>query len=77
MKRILRIAVADFSVDPSAVALLRFGEAARSAFSGAEPIVGHPDADWKYQDQHIFVNNIDLAASVLIDANPERRAPID
>lgn len=61
-----QMSVADFSVDPAAVALLRFSTAAERMLTGNEVLLDHPDADWMTQSQHLFRDNLRSAASTLV-----------
>jgi hypothetical protein len=61
-----QMSIADFSVDPNAIALLRFNRAAERMLSGDEVVLGHPDADWSTQSQHLFRDNLRVAAANLI-----------
>ena len=58
-----QIAIADFAVDPSAVDLLRFKEAAFSALQSSEPILNHPKADWNNQREHIFHHRLTVVTN--------------
>jgi hypothetical protein len=61
-----QLSFADFSVDASAVALLRFHTAAERMLSGDDVVLGHPSADWTAQTQHLFRDNLRVAAARLI-----------
>jgi hypothetical protein len=61
-----QMSVADFSVDPDAIALLRFNRSAERMLSGDDVVSGHPDADWSTQSQHLFRDNLRVAAARLI-----------
>lgn len=61
-----KMALADFSVDRSALALLRFNTAVERLLTGDDVVRGLPDVDWRTQSQHIFRDNLRAAASVLI-----------
>lgn len=61
-----QMAFADFSVDPDAIALLRFNSAAIRMLSGDAILLGHPKADWATQTQHLFRDNLTVAAARLI-----------
>jgi hypothetical protein len=61
-----QIAFADFSVDPAALDLLRFRKAAFTALSGDLLVAGHPQVDWNYQAQHVFVDNLSKSANALV-----------
>ena len=60
---------ADFSVDPDAVALLRFQTAADRMLTGADAVEGHPGLDWSTQSQHVFRDNLRAAAATLISSS--------
>ena len=61
-----QITYAYFSVDMTAVELLRFKRAASLALSDADPILKHPDARWIGQSQHLFSGTINKLANALI-----------
>jgi len=61
-----QMSFADFSVDPAAIALLRFNTAAERMLAGNEIVLDHPEADWDAQTQHLFRDNLRAAASTLI-----------
>jgi hypothetical protein len=61
-----QMSIADFSVDPAAVALLRFNTTAERMLTGNEIVLDHPDADWSKQSQHLFRDNLRAAATKLI-----------
>lgn len=61
-----QISLADFSVDADAVALLRFKRSVFAAFSSAEAIGDHPDANWQVQEQHIFYHSLSRIAHAII-----------
>ena len=61
-----QMSIADFSVDPNAIALLRFNRAAERMLSGDEVVLDHPGADWATQSQHLFRDNLRVAAATLI-----------
>lgn len=61
-----QMSVADFSVDPDAIALLRFNRSAERMLSGDDVIGDHPGADWATQSQHLFRDNLRVAAARLI-----------
>lgn len=72
-----QMSVADFSVDPGAIALLRFNRAAERMLSGDDVVFGHPAADWSTQSQHLFRENLRAAAARLIAEDDERAAVMD
>lgn len=61
-----QMSVADFSVDPAAVALLRFNTASERMLSGDDIVLQHPATDWSTQSQHLFRDNLRVAAARLI-----------
>src|SRR5882762_9627649 len=61
-----QIAYADFSVDPSGVDLLRFKRAALTAFTDADSILDHPEANWNAEKEHIFSGTLSRLASAII-----------
>jgi hypothetical protein len=68
-----QMSTADFSVDPAAIALLRFNTNAERMLSGNEIVLEHPEVDWDAQSQHLFRDNLRAAAAKLIvedDAGP-------
>jgi hypothetical protein len=60
------MSVADFSVDPGAIALLRFNRTAERMLSGDDVVLEHPAADWSTQSQHLFRDNLRVAAAGLV-----------
>jgi hypothetical protein len=71
-----QMSFADFSVDPSAIELLRFKRAAAIALSDSDPILDHPNATWYGQDQHLFANTIDRVASAIIIREDESNSRV-
>jgi hypothetical protein len=61
-----QMSFADFSVDSSAVALLRFNTAAERMLTGDEILLDHPDADWSGQSERVSRENLRAAAAKLI-----------
>lgn len=61
-----QMSFADFSVDPDTIALLRFDSAAIRMLSGDKIVLKHPNADWSRQTQHLFRDNLRVAAARLI-----------
>jgi hypothetical protein len=57
------MSVADFSVDPGAIALLRFNRAAERMLSGDDVVLDHPGADWSTQSQHLFATTFEQLPS--------------
>jgi len=72
-----QMSVADFSVDPGAIALLRFNRAAERMLSGDDVVFDHPAADWSTQSQHLFRDNLRAAAARLIAEDDESVAVMD
>ncbi len=66
-----QLSYADFSVDPSAVKLLRFKKAAGMALASDKPILSHPNARWDTQTEHIFYDNLSRVASRIIIEGPD------
>lgn len=65
-----QITYADFSVDLSAIALLRYKKAAHMALSDGDIILDHPKANWNYQEEHLFSGTVgSLANSIIIPDN--------
>lgn len=64
-----QIAYADFSVDITAVELLRFKKGAYAALSGGSLVDGHPSINWDDEEQHVFFDHISHAAAALIVHN--------
>lgn len=61
-----QMSIADFSVDPEAIALLRFKRAGERMLTGSKVVRKHPDADWSTQSGHLFRDNLRAAAAKLI-----------
>jgi hypothetical protein len=61
-----QMTTSDFSVDSSAVDLVKFALAAPRTLSGSEVLLRHPDMDWSSQSQHVFYETSGAAASRLI-----------
>ena len=61
-----QIAYADFTVDPSAIRLLRFRRAASLAWSGDGVVLDHPDVNWKWQEQHVVTDRLAGVAETLL-----------
>jgi hypothetical protein len=61
-----QIAYADFTVDPSAIRLLRFRRAASLAWSGDAVVLDHPNVNWKRQQQHIVSDRLTAVAEALV-----------
>jgi hypothetical protein len=60
------MSVADFAVDRGALELLRFDDLANRMLTGDEIVLGHPRADWSTQSDHLFRDNLRVAAGTLI-----------
>jgi hypothetical protein len=65
-----QISIADFSVDPEAVDLLRFKRAAFRAFNDDRPILNHPDENWDYAEEHLF-NHLTAKMASALAITPE------
>lgn len=61
-----QMTTSDFSVDSSAIDLVKFALAAPRTLSGSEVLLRHPDADWSSQSQHVFFDTSGAAANRLI-----------
>ena len=61
-----QIAYADFSVDHSAVRLLRFRKAASLALSGDEVVRDHPKVNWERQEEHVMSDRLAAVADALV-----------
>jgi hypothetical protein len=61
-----QIAYADFSIDQTAIGLLRFKRAAYMALTDGDPILNHPNANWKRQQEHLYSGNLNNLAHLLI-----------
>lgn len=66
-----QMAIADFTVDSSALDLVQFAIAAPKTLSGSELLLHHPHADWSTQAQHLFFDTARAAASRLIVAQED------
>ena len=64
-----QLAVADFSVDPGALDLLRLKAAMEEMLTGGEVLLDHPKADWAAQTDHLFGDNLRSAAGKLLVVN--------
>jgi hypothetical protein len=66
---------ADFAVDQGALELLRFDHVAGRMLSGDEIVLGHSAADWSFQTDHLFRDNLRVAAASLVvhEAGQEAR----
>jgi hypothetical protein len=61
-----QIAYADFSVDPSTVDLLHFKDAAVRCMSSSTIALGHPNANWNNQVEHVFWDVLSMIAAAMI-----------
>jgi hypothetical protein len=68
-----QITYADFSVDASAVELIRFKKNAFETFSGGSLVAGHSGVNWHKEEQHVFSDGLSRAANVLIVHENEDR----
>ena len=64
-----QLAVADFTVDPGALDLLRLKAAMEEMLTGGEALLDHPNADWAGQTDHLFGDNLRGAAGKLLAEN--------
>jgi hypothetical protein len=60
-----QITYADFSVDMSAIELLRFKQSAYSSLKDSEVILDHPNANWGAQVEHLFSGTLNRLANSL------------
>lgn len=70
-----QMGTADFSVDASALDVIRFKTAVVAMLSGNEILLGHPGEDWHSQSQHLYSQNVEVAAGRLVveqDGQPPR-----
>ncbi|TPQ31040.1 hypothetical protein C2U70_25110 [Bradyrhizobium guangdongense] len=68
-----QIALADFSIDPSAIDCLRFRRTITRTFSGDELPCDHPQINWDVQEQHVFADAISSCARRLIATSDGKR----
>jgi hypothetical protein len=61
-----QMTVADFTVDPDSLQLLRFNAAMEEALTGGEVVESLSGIDWGTQTQHLFGDNLRVAAATLI-----------
>lgn len=61
-----QMTVADFSVDPPSLRLLRIHAAMEEALTGGQVVEGLSDVKWGTQTQHLFSDNLRVAAAKLI-----------
>lgn len=57
---------ADFSVDPDSIKLLQFEVGAYRILTNRDPLEYHDSLDWARETQHVFRDNLRLAAGRLI-----------
>jgi hypothetical protein len=60
-----QMTVADFSVDPASLRLLRLNAAMEEVLTGGKVVEGLSGVDWARQTQHLFGDNLRVAASRL------------
>jgi hypothetical protein len=65
-----QISIADFAVDKDALELLRFDHVAGRMLAGDEITLKHPEADWSTQSDHLFRDNLRVAAASLVAREP-------
>lgn len=63
-----QIAYADFSVDRSAVRLLRFRKAASLALPEDEVVRDHPNVNWERQEEHVMSDRLAAVADALVQS---------
>jgi hypothetical protein len=61
-----QVAHADFSVEPSTAALLRFKQAAFDCLSSSLVSLNHPETNWNDQVEHLYRDSISIVASTVI-----------
>jgi hypothetical protein len=61
-----QMAIVDFSVDPAARELLRFESSVYRMLTSHDPLPYHTTLDWARETQHVFRDNLRLAACALI-----------
>ena len=71
-----QMAIVDFSVDPTGMELLRFEAAAYRMLTSSDPLPYHDHLDWSRETQHVFRDNLRLAASALIAPGPGGEAKV-
>jgi hypothetical protein len=64
---------ADFSVDKEAISLLRFQAAAYRMLAHGDPLPFYEGLDWATESQHVFRDNLRIAAQRLLEKNPDGR----
>jgi hypothetical protein len=60
-----QMTVADFSVDPASLQLLRFNAGMQEVLTGGQVVEGLSGVDWGTQTQHLFGDNLRVAAAKL------------
>lgn len=72
-----QVAYTDFSVDQTAIEILRFKRAVYKTFTDGDPILKHPDANWNSQTEHLFTDTLSRIANSLVildkEANNKKR----
>lgn len=61
-----QISYADFSVDQTAIRILRFKKAVFMALSDGDVVLNHPNVDWHYQRDHVFSGTLSIISDLLI-----------
>ena len=64
-----QMSIADFRVDERGIELLTFDELARRMLAGSDIVLDH-DADWGAQSDHLFSDNLQVAAAALLVRDP-------
>ena len=64
-----QMAIVDFSVDPSGRELLRFDASVYRLLTSDDPLPYHQHLDWARESQHVFRDNLRLAAIALITSD--------
>jgi hypothetical protein len=68
-----QVALADFSIDPSAIDCLRFRRTITRVFSGDEVSGDHPQVNWNDQEQHVFADSLSSCGRALIEGTEGKR----
>jgi hypothetical protein len=72
-----QIAYADFSVDPSTVALLRFKHSAFRCMTSGKISLDHPRSNWNKQVEHVFHDVLAMvSAAMIIEGQNEEQARV-
>jgi hypothetical protein len=66
-----QMSIADFSVDIASLELLRFKAAMEETLTGGGIVLEHPKTNWSTQTQHLFGDNLRVAAARLVVTNPD------